>query len=566
MGLSLSASVVVLPGGLNAFTLPKLATACAGVALALWGPRRWKWPRPVVVCLAAAASAVVVAAMISDDPVGQLIGVAPRYPGLVSLLPYFGVAMAGAQLKMSGESRWLVGTLSTCAAAVALVSASETLGFRPLASDVARPGSLLGNASDAGQWGVLALGLCSALWLHRRDRASGAGLLMSGAVVALSGSRAALLGVLVACVAVAVLRQHRTAPVVALVVVGAALLIPSVGARVTGNSPLAERTATGRALLWQESLSLVVHEPLGVGPGGYADAIPAEHDERYARAVGPSTPASSPESWPLELLVVGGPLLLLAGLGLAGLTARSGWRQRADPAVAGMTAGLLGYGTALLFGAVSPGPGVLAALFAGSLLAVDRGRCRQRPVSIAYAVLAVLLAAGAVAEVPLRRALELVGTGDVTHAHASFAAARELRGWDPNLSMLEGHAFAAASAAGNPEATSWCISALAPTHRSLAVLADLATCQENLAHFEEAAALLRQAAWRDPTNALTSLRQGVLAAELKDYAAAEAFLQRAARLAPTSPDPWVDLAQLYRLLGDSSGEQAALSEAARRRP
>ena len=582
------ASVVVLPGGLNAFTLPKLAVASAGVTLALWspGPGRRTWPRPVWLALAVGAVAVVIgtvagAVTSGSGPgfYGSLVGPAPRYPGLVSVVPYLGLALAGARLLgvPGKQTRGLVPVLAGCAGVVALVSVLEQAGFRPLESDVSRPGSLLGNASDAGQWGVLALGPLLAWAVARRGAVRQGGRVvgiavggsgLAAVVVALSGSRAALLGELAVGATLAVLVSGRrwVAPAAALVLAGLALLVPSVASRVTGSSPLAQQTAHGRTLLWRESLQLAAAHPFGTGPGGFTDAITAEHDRAWALAVGPGTPVSSPESWPLELLAVGGPLLLLAGLAFAGLTALAGWRRRHDPVLAGLAAGLVGYAVSAAFAAVSTGPAVLAAIFGGALLAqpppVPSLSGKRKAASFSgwgFGVLAVVLGLAAVAEVPLRSGVLAVGRRESTEA---FGVAHLLRPWDPTNRLVEGHAYAAVAATGDQAAAARCLGLV--DGRSFAQQADRASCEEVRGNLDGSAQLLTRVSGQDPTNALLLLRLGVVEAERHRYPQAEQLFTSAAQLTPTSPDPWRDLAQLYGLTGDIVKQEQALAEAHRR--
>ena len=48
-----------------------------------------------------------------------------------------------------------------------------------------------------------------------------------------------------------------------------------------------------------------------------------------------------------------------------------------------------------------------------------------------------------------------------------------------------------------------------------------------------------------------------LRAELRDYPAAIVSLRAAVAVSPTSPDPWTDLANVYRLQGRTDAEAAA---------
>jgi hypothetical protein len=513
-----------LPGALDRFVFPKLALAAAGVLLAATGPSRGSLPRGVAWLLLLAGLLMLAAALSGATPLQQILGRPPRYEGLVALPVYLGALVSGARMlgpdRARGSTAWLLDGLSIAALAIGVEAALEAAGLRPLLSSVSRPGSLLGNASDQGAWAVLALGPLGAAAIRLRGALHRAGALGAAVALATSGSRGALVGAIVLALVLAVLAPSRGSRLaigtaVAILALGV-LALPSTRSRVLTATHLSRQSVTGRTLLWRETLSLVGDDPfLGVGPSGYVDAIPAYHDRRYEQEVGPANPPDSPEDWLLQAAAAGGIGLALLAAILAGLVLRGGakavseQRSSAESAViGGMLAGLAGYGVALLFHFTSAGTTPLAALFAGALIAAPprfstRAYARLRGVAIAaYAVLTVLLTAGAIAELPLRSALLQAAAGNLAAADRDFHTARDLRPWDAGVAQTATHAFAAlalhqaagASRFGLP----WAARELAAYPDSIQGLEDAATLESAAGRPGAAATLLRKARRLEP--------------------------------------------------------------------
>jgi Flp pilus assembly protein TadD len=582
--LLLLGPVAILPGALDRFVFPKVALVAAGGAVAGWAGARGRLPRHAVVLLGVGAALLVAAALAGAAPLAQLIGLGPRYEGLAVLPVYLVSGLSGARLLGPGrhpEDERLALTLLTLAAvAVAVLAVVETAGLRPLATDVARPGSLLGNASDEGAWGVLVAGpLASAA---RRFPPARLGVLAALVVVVLSASRGALVGLVVAAAVLSVLAgsaRMRGAVVAGVVVVGAlSFALPATAPRITGSQPLARATVSGRITVWQETGHLLARHPvLGVGPSGFLDAILAEHTRSYEERIGPANPVDSPHDWLLQALVAGGPGLLAVALAVAVLTAAAGWRKSRPPPGApglaldaGLLAGLAGYGAALLFHLTSPGPTCLAALFGGALLAVpaDPGALGHRVARTVWpAALAVVLAFAAVAEIPLREGVSALSSGRVEAAQRDFRVARALRPWDVEVNLTAGNAFASAASAGaDPQAArdalGWLQPALARVPGSEEVLEDRALAHEALGNYAPAIRLLDSAVATDRFNPLLLLRLGVLHAEARQLGPAAGYLLAAARLDPGSPTPWEDLALVYQEEGRPAAAAAARERAA----
>jgi O-antigen ligase len=523
--LVVMSGVAVVPGGLNQFVLPKLAVFAAALALAAIAPPRGRLSAPVKRLLAAAGALLLLAALTSATPLQQLLGRPPRYEGAIGLTLYTGALFAGARLlgpqRDAASLACLTRLLSLAAIAAGSVAAVEALGGDPLGVAPARPGSLVGNASDLAAWALLALGplVADAASSRRVLPALGA----TGASIALlvSGSRGGLLGAAVLLATLVWLspsRERRILGAVAVAVLLAASAFPSTRERILDSGTLAQRTVDGRLMLWSESLSLIeAHPLLGVGPNGWIDAIGAYHTERYERTVGPSRPADSPHNWVLQAASAGGLPLALLAIALASLTLTSGVqaaRRTCEPDAAvirGLVAALAGWAVALLFHFTSPATTPLAALFAGALLArpIAYGPSRASAIpfaragaAAAWAAAGIILVAGALAEVPLRSAVIAAASGRTRAAQADFRLARALRPWDPGVAAIAAHAYAQLLDDGvqavAAQAESWSQLELGAYPDSVPALEDAATAAAARGDRRLAAALLERAALHDP--------------------------------------------------------------------
>jgi O-antigen ligase len=596
------APAAFLPRALDRFVFPKLAAVATAAALAALCPRRGRLPRSVVLLVAAGSVLLAISALASASPVGALVGRSPRYEGVFVLPVYVAAAVAGAWLlgptRRRGAVPWWLRVLAVVAVAVALEAVLEAFGLRPLPTDVARPGSLLGNASDEGALGVLLLGPFLAVSSRVRDPWCVIGALASALAVVLSASRGALVGALVVLVVLVALGSSRRTRLMlaaaAVLLVAAAFSVPATRDRVLDTSPLAGSTVSGRTLLWDETLHLVAHHLLiGVGPSGYLDAIPAEHNRVWRVEVGPSNPPDSPHNWLLQAAADGG--IPLAGLAIA-LAAVVMWRGRRavsgqpspaeDAAFAGMWAALAGYGIALAFAFTSPGVTPLAAFFGGALVALPprsaegagvvrwrEGRVRGDRVgriatAAILAALAVLLAMAALAEIPLRSAVVDTATGRYQAARHEFAIAEALRPWDGELEATAGHAFVVAAeqdvaanlpAGTGPPAIQAIEAAVPAVARELSDYPDSLQALEDAAALAElthspgrAATLLARAQALSPLDPDVLYSRGVVAASLDQLSVAVALLHQSATLSPTDPAPWQELADVYAEQGKTA--------------
>jgi len=588
-------SVAFLPEALNRFVFPKLAVLAAGALLALTVPERGRLPRLAVGLLAASGVVLLAAGLVSATPAAQLLGRAPRYEGVFVLAVYLAALVAGARLLGPGRARgstlWLLRWLAVAALAVGVEAALEATGLRPLASNVSRPGSLLGNASDEGAWAVLVLGPLANVALRVGGRLIVAGALAAAVTLAASGSRGALVGAVVLAGLLAWLAPSREIRVLLagglIIVALATLALPATRTRVLGSSPLAGETVTGRTLLWRETVSLLgAHPLLGVGPGGYVDAIPKYHSARYEREVGPTNPPDSPHDWILQAAAAGGLGLALLAVALAALTLTRGYRAtRTQPtggeqaAVVGLLGGLLGYSVALLFHLTSPGTTPLAAVFAGALLAAAPGPTAAaagrlepwaktaRIAAIAgLGALVVVFAAGALAEIPLRSGIDAAASGQFATADRDFNLARDLRPWDRAPAATAAHAYATLASDGIRSAagpgTRWVKDELSAYPRSIQALEDGATIDFATGHAAASAALLARARRLEPNNPDVLVEVGENALAQRRYAAAGGYFATAATLEPRDPAAWRGLAAADRGEGRVAAARAAAARAA----
>jgi len=596
------APAAVLPGGLDRFTLPKAAVACLGATLVLdlpAGPlpRRWR------AALAATATLAVGAALLGRAPLLQLLGRAPRFEGVVTATAYLLAFLAGTRVLAPAAAPLGARLLAWWAGAALLVGALALpeLGALSWVSPGAdRGGSLLGNATELGAYGVLTVGLLGAATTSPVTRPDGTGspwwrrLVVSGTLgglvcVVASASRGAALGLLVTGVLLLLAAQGRPARLAVLAgAFGVALvsaLAPLARSRLTGASPLAAATVAGRVDLWRAALDLVRHHPLGVGPSGFADAVGSVLPASWYGTQPSALVIDSPHSLPLQVLVAGGPLLLAALGWLAWLWARAAWTVARGPALVPRSAVLAvpGYLVVLLTHFTGPSTTLPAALLAGAALPLATHPARSggaragtvaralssRAARAAAALLALVLAIGATAEIALRSAIASAQHGDPRAAADRFRLAETLRPWDrSDIAAAAVHAYAALARSGDRAAAAQGLTftgEVSALGSSPVLLGDLGSLRDAAGDLAGADRELTAALALDPHNPDLLLRAGVVAGERGELTLAESRFLEVTRTRPDSPDPWTDLAVLYRLAGRSADAAAAETQAARRR-
>ncbi|MEN0128753.1 MAG: O-antigen ligase family protein [Brevundimonas sp.] len=585
----LATTLVLVPGGLHRWALPKLLVLAAGVLVAALTAARGRLPRAVSALVVAGLGILLVAGLAADAPLAQLVGRWPRYEGVVVIAGYGAAAWAGARLLGPAADerrlRWAGAATAVASIVLGIVSALEATGLRPLGGDVSRPGALLGNASDQGAAGLLLLALLVVPAVRRPNALLVSGAIGAGVTVVVSGSRGAVLGALLALavvVAVELVRaptpqaRVRAAALpagAAAALAVAALAVPATRARLLGADELATATVSGRRDLWGSTASLVAHHPLlGVGPGGFVDALPQFRSAAWTATSDPRSVADSPHSWPLQAAAAGGLPMLVVALTLAAAVLVIGVRRvRAQPPgprsdlLAGALAAACGYGVALLTHFTGPGTTPLAAFACGALVsAAPHGPARRAIGALvpAAVVLAVLVPA-VVAEPVLAAAVRDAAGGNVTQADARFHLASTLRPWDRDVALVASTTFDAGSRAGDAAsaeaALRWAQRSLRAAPTSTEAARAAATARLTLEQPQAALDLLDAPLTLDPADASLLLLRGLALAQLGRLDEAVGPLVAATHNAPTAPTAWRLLARVYEAQGDLERRDDALA-------
>ena len=476
--------VAFLPGGLSRWTWPKLLVMVVAVAVTLFAPRSGRLPRWAWWVAGASVAVLAVSAVVSGELAG-LWGRWPRYTGPLVAVPvgigavWLGAVLLGASAP-ERVRRAFRGGLAIAALLVAGVALLETLGLRPIASDLARPGSLLGNASDQAVAGLMIAGVLFAQVVGgagRRDRQwwlMVAGLVAGLAAVTLSASRAGYVGLLITLLVAAVLvllarRRGSSTPsapgrlwawlggavgAVAILVV----MNPESLRRLFVGSGLADRRGD-RWAIWSATAEVIGQAPwLGTGAGGFIDAVPRFLSARWFQLNDAGATLESPHNWLLEVLTDGGLALLAVVLTGLVLVARVSWRRGVtagsggDWLVPGSVAALVGAMASLSLYFVNAGVLLLGGVLVGSLIAVpveprasvgdpDPPAWRRIVQRVAVAGWAAALLVAAIAEYPLAQGVR----GDPGAADSAFEVAQSLRPWDADIASIAAQALAQAA-------------------------------------------------------------------------------------------------------------------------
>lgn len=544
----------------------------AGLTIIGGRSKRARLPVPLGYCVLAAVGVFVVAALLGRTPVLSLLGRFGRYEGLPMLGCYWLLLWLGARL-LSPEEPRLRGHALTALAAVCgllgVMAIAETL----VNSD-ARLVTALGNASDVGLFGVVAFAFLTWFAIDSRSWLLWLGAVAAVILVALSASRGAWLAALVVVLLGGGLlwregRLRAGRPVLILVAIGAAavLVTPLARSRGAGSSPLAEQTASGRLLMWQETLQLIrEHLFFGVGPSRYVDEIGAYHTSEWAAVVGPASPPDSPHNVILQVLASTGAVGLVAaiafGVVLVRLLAKrpSTWSQATLVALTAAAVALCFHFTNLW----TLGP--LLVLTGGAVSVTSEARHRLTTgLAAVVALSAVVLGGiGVVTETLLLHGVQRLQSGDRSGLELLDTAGR-IKPWDADLSWRVGHALTllgeTQQSLSEPAAEVLGAACTQLPH-SVACLNDLGDAQ-SLEGDDSAALNTWQESLRyDPTNVDTWLRLGSAMLALGDVSGAERSFLRAAELRPSAPEPWENLAVLYDSVGRTAEATAARERAA----
>jgi len=598
------APIAIFPGAYDRWGWATLLFALTGAILALLARPCGRLPRWTLCAILAVVVILTVSALTGAAPLAQLLGRSPRYEGAITLVVLIGAGAAGARLFGPGGSRRernaLLRGLTVSTALLAFIAVLESFGLRPLDSDLERPGSLAGNATDQGILGVIAVAVLGAVLLHGRVHNPGlhpawpiAGVVTGVVAVATSNSRAAIIALVIVGLglgAMAVLgaRSRRAAVLwsaaAGAVAFGIVVAVPLTRDRLFGTSAFAQQTIGDRVIIWGDAWRVFLAAPvLGVGPNGFMDAVtPLFGDGWFARARVGSI-LDSPHNIVLQAAVIGGILGLLAAgvLVLGGVIAGVRRIRTAEGDRRGIMVGALlavaGAGAALLTHVTSPVTLVPLAVLFGPLVSTSPREAGERAIGramsigriaavAALAIWTVFVTVCAVADVRLEEGWVRAVRGDVSGADASFHAAAALRPWDPDIAILAAQTLGAAQdngiAGGADLAEPWARSAIAALPGS-AQAQFIGGMVAMLRHDAPAAETRLSAAVRlMPADPRAHHELGILRLVTGNLAEARTELERATALDPSATSSWKALADVCRRLDDATCAATAESRTA----
>ncbi|MEZ3159269.1 O-antigen ligase family protein [Microbacterium sp. BWT-B31] len=580
------APIAMLPGLNDRWGWPTLLCVVLAALLAVWVPPTGRLPVWLLVLIGAVAVVLIIGALSADAPIAQLFGRAPRYEGLVALPVLVAAGWAGARLlgtKTSAPAlRHAVVSLATASVLLAVVGVLESMGLRPIDSDLLRPGSLAGNATDQAILGAIFAAVLGSVLIGTWRRTgrivwwAGGGLVAGVVSVATSASRAGLLALGVVALALAVRfvarspRRGRDGLIAVGAVVAAffvAVAVPLTRDRLFGLGAFAQQTVADRFYMWDDAWRLFLSSPwLGVGPSGFADAItPHFGDEWFTRAQAGAI-LDSPHSIVLQAALVGGiPGVLAAALVVGGALvvgvrhARAASLAHRDLLIGALVA-IPAAGVALLTHVTSPTTLAPLAMLVGLLVAVPpRGPTARSWVVAASVIGCVWLAfllACTIADAALLDGRRAIMSGDLDRSVASFDTAQAFRPWDADVALVAAQSLGAAmdhglAGAADP-AAAWArrgAEALPSSSRAqyVAGMVALGRGEDDLA-----AGYLAKAAELSPADPRIHHELGVARLVGGDAAGARPALERAVELAPDSTSSWVALRDACAALGDDA--------------
>lgn len=619
VALALAAGSVFVwdPFGFDRWVLAKELVFIAAAVVACWAVPQGAVPRWMRWWFVAGFSVLFVGAMTGSAPLAQVFGRWPRYEGVVTLSCYVLAVVVGARLlggtgakkanTRLARTNVFLAALAISMALTAVVGALEMFGIHLISTDLARPGSLLGNASDLGVVGAVgvALFLPRAPWLRARGPAAApvgkagtttasrstnatrsatpqpsmrvaagtvvlawVGPVASLVVVAVSGSRGAFLAMGAVLIGYAVMvcaPSRRAIRARWLVTVGAfaaaavVLLVLIPGAtRVVSDTGVAAASAANRLPLWGDTLQLLAARPVvGAGPNGFADAITTHLGETWFADVGVGSWIESPHDLVLQVGAAGGALGLacfaVLVLGCGRMLGRHG--SAGGFGVGGPMA-IASAAIALLFHFTSPGPMLLVCLLIGATFSVDAvrvGRARW-PAAAALGAWACALLLAIVADHAMGAAMGDLNAGRVSDADAEFASAASLRPWDADVPLMAAEAEASfissrGTAAAAPHARSWIDEAVARLPGSTRALKAQAVIAQFSGDLPGAVHALTTAAQLAPTDPQVFHRLGGLEVLQGQTAVGVQNLEHAQRLAPRDADITKTLEWARSLIG-----------------
>ncbi len=585
------APLAFLPGLEDRWGWPTLLCVVVAAGCAVWVRPTGHLPHGVVTAVCAVLAALIVGALAGAVPLAQLMGRAPRYEGAVALPVYVAAAWAAARVVgpavRTDVLRHVVRAQSTAAVLLAVVAVLEAVGLRPIDSDLSRPGSLMGTATDQGIMGAISVALLGSILIGawRRtghiSRWAAVGVIAGAVSAVTSASRGALLAFAVVLVLLGIrwvlTSPHRrrdavVAGVALALVLVAVFAVPLTRTRLLGQSALSVQTIGDRAVIWEDAWRIFLAHPwLGVGPSGYQDIVTAWFGDGWFDRAGVGSVLDSPHSILLQALVVGGvlgtvaALALLAAVVVAGIRGVRAARAARRDLVLGAACALVAAATALLTHLTSPDTLTALAVLTGILVATVRRPAPPAARAVAWAKAATaLIAAWALflgismaGDAALLSARTAAMRGEITASLDAFERAQALRPWDADIALIAtetlGGVVEVGLAGASDPAEAWASRAvvqLPASSRALFAAGMVASLRGDDAAAED---LLARAAELSPADPRIHHEAGVAALRAGDLDLARVHLERALALAPDSQPTASALRDVCARLGGACG-------------
>lgn len=471
------------PGGFlgfqSLFLLLTPLSLCAFLVIALQKGLLSDIPRTLAIAVAIFLSSTTLSLLLSRAPLVSLFGSAGRSTGLVALVLVVCVGWAGYIL-----GRHYDGFMSTrrslvvVGAVMSLGSLLQTVGvLLPGYRKLGPSGRLLGPMDSASQLGAVMLlfAACAvSTTLDDREtqwwrRAGAVASTLSGIVVVLSGSRAAWIGLGIATVffvvhpnvrKVVVQQRGAMVAMAAGVAIALVLAVPSTRDRAISLFDPSGGTVGGRADIWRAAIPAWWERPLqGFGLDQTRGPMMRHLATTFETSYGTGETVDRAHSVVLDQLLWGGAFGLVALLGLFTAWWRSLRVRSLEPQSAALVAGVLGFGTHLLFNFPVPEVDRLAWLMAGLVAGsvatqsvTATWRSSKYFAGAVIAVLAPVVVVGAMnttADQRLGRAVKLEAAQNLNDALVNYKSARAIAGFLPLY--RETYARVLARTAAGPE-------------------------------------------------------------------------------------------------------------------
>ncbi|MFN0094190.1 MAG: O-antigen ligase family protein [Dehalococcoidia bacterium] len=464
--------VFMIPELISIFVVPKQALlfVLAGGLLVVLASDGVRLPRSpwFLASLAALAVFEVVAYLLADDRREAILGAYNTQMGFLTHVAFFVLFIAAMTLIRSEKDLTeLLAWGCLPVAVVCLYALSQRAGVDPVdfaASTVDLVPSTLGNRNEVAAFGMLGIAFIPGLMAAAKTLKVGprwqpyvpaaaflAGIAVIEQILINSLSRAAVAGGLLALILLAALAAYSGVPraklgrlalaTAAVLLVGGLLAWPSTSkllGRVgdTGS----DSSDAARTDIWEGSIEVIASDPLfGIGQEGMVAAFERERPGDLGAArftevkgTGQEPAVTSPHNIVLEAIVAFGAAgtVALASLFLAAFTLVANHaRKERSMTLAFVAAGMAGYGTAIALNPVALANFSVFAVLAGATigLTIPRREPAGLPVGIRFGAMGVAGAVGvaavgfAVIAITAERSFAVAQEGGLSLAHVEKA-------------------------------------------------------------------------------------------------------------------------------------------------